>query len=363
MADSQSRDNVALHATAASPRNHAKNWWLWLSGLWIVPLWLVALWAAPSSSVMFLLPLAALTLAPIPALVLSKRREASLRSEVRKASEELERLRLYLDTVRYRTGRLREELSAADRQARFFHQLTLLGQFTAGFLHEFNNPLAILTNRIEVLLEERQGDPALAEDLHQMLKEARYMGNIAGTLLQALHRERGNEAFDPCIPSEALREVVTSLKPMAEKQAVNLVLEEAEVPRVNVPSHAVAEVTRALITNALEALASTRDATVWVRLELYRGPGNTVIMRVEDNGPGVPENLRAHLFEPFVSHSSGRERLGLGLFLAGSLMGAYDGSLVYETRAGGGAAFVVEMPPARFTREQPYHWFVKDTTG
>jgi transcriptional regulator with AAA-type ATPase domain len=60
-----------------------------------------------------------------------------------------------LKTVKYRTARLRDELQAADRQARLSHQLTLLGQFTAGFLHEFNNPLAIVVGRIEVLLEER----------------------------------------------------------------------------------------------------------------------------------------------------------------------------------------------------------------
>jgi len=71
----------------------------------------------------------------------------------------------------------------------------------------------------------------------------------------------------------------------------------------------------------------------------------------------VPESIREHLFEPFVTHSNGRERLGLGLFLAASLLDMYDGRIRYETREGGGASFVIELPPARFTRGQPYHWF------
>jgi two-component system C4-dicarboxylate transport sensor histidine kinase DctB len=82
-----------------------------------------------------------------------------------------------------------------------------------------------------------------------------------------------------------------------------------------------------------------------------------VVAKIEDNGPGVPANIRPRLFEPFVSESRGREHLGLGLFLAASLLDMYDGRLRYETRDGGGASFVVEMPPARFTRGQPYHWF------
>jgi C4-dicarboxylate-specific signal transduction histidine kinase len=83
-----------------------------------------------------------------------------------------------------------------------------------------------------------------------------------------------------------------------------------------------------------------------------------MVIRVEDNGPGVPVAIRDHLFEPFVSHGPGRERLGLGLFLAASLLDMYDGRIRYETSSAGGASFVVELPPARFSGGQPYHWFV-----
>jgi signal transduction histidine kinase len=254
---------------------------------------------------------------------------------------------------------LREELSAADRQARLSHQLTLLGQFTAGFMHEFNNPLAIVTSRIEVLLEERKGDDALVSDLQQMLKETRYMGNIASTLLQALRRERAGEVFVPVAPSEALEEALAAFFSAADAPGVRVVREIADAPLVNLPGHVVSEVVRGLLLNARDALRGREDATVWVRLEPYRTAGAKVVLRIEDNGPGVPESIRGQLFEPFVSQSSGRERLGLGLFLGASLLDMYDGRIWYEERTGGGASFVVELPPARFTRGQPYHWFVK----
>jgi two-component system C4-dicarboxylate transport sensor histidine kinase DctB len=256
---------------------------------------------------------------------------------------------------------LREELSAADQQARLSHQLTLLGQFTAGFMHEFNNPLAIVTSRIEVLLEERKEDAALCADLQQMLKETRYMGNIARTLLQALRRERGNEVFDPSVPSAALQEALAALQSSANEQGVRLVQEFADVPRVNVPEHVVSEVVRGLLGNALDALKGREGGMIWARLEPYRTAGAKVVLRIEDNGSGVPESIREHLFEPFISQSPGRERLGLGLFLGASLLDIYDGRLWYEERNGGGASFVVEMPPARFTQGQPYHWFVGGT--
>jgi len=333
---------------------------VWLSGLWVVPVCgVLVLVFRPSPRTDAVIALLGFVLSPLPALLFFGRLEAQLRAEAEARREEVEQIRLQLETVRHRTSQLRAELSAADRQARLLHQLTILGRFTAGFLHEFNNPLAILTNRIEILLEERKDDAALCADLEQMLKEARYMGRIAGTLLPALRRERGEEVFEASVPAEILQDALAAIGPSAEREGVRIVMETADVPPVNLPGHVVSEVVRGLLANALAAVRGREDGTVWLRLEPYRTAGSRVVLRVVDNGPGVPESIRDHLFEPFVSQSPGRERLGLGLFLAASLLDTYDGSLRYETRNGGGASFVVEMPPARFTRGQPYHWFVK----
>jgi signal transduction histidine kinase len=339
------------------------DWWrhfFWFSGLLVVPPGWILRWILPPSPLSTSLIFAgAAILAPLPGLLFYRRRQDRALAQAANAREEAEQLKLQLQNVRYRTVRLREELSAADQQARLSHQLTLLGQFTAGFMHEFNNPLAIVTSRIEVLLEERHGDAALVSDLQQMLKETRYMGNIARTLLQALRRERGGEVFVPAPPAEALEEALAAFLPAANEQGVRVVREFADAPHVNLPGHVVSEVVRGLLSNALDALKGRDGATVWIRLEPYHAAGAKVVLRVEDNGLGVPESIRGQLFEPFVSHSPGRERLGLGLFLGASLLDMYDGRVWYEERPGGGASFAVELPPARFTRGQPYHWFVK----
>lgn len=331
---------------------------LWLGGLWIVPLTAIVLWTLPSGRMegLFVSVFSA-ALAPLPALIYLARHTSQCQKAKSALEEDVARVRLQLDTVRYRTARLREELQAADKQARLSHQLTLLGQFTAGFMHEFNNPLAIVVGRLEVLLEERKDDAALCTDLEQMLKETRYMGRIGGTLLQALRRERGAEIFEASDAGAAIKDAVAVFSPQAEAQAVDLSAEIHEAPRVDVPVHVVVELVRTLLSNALRALEGHERREILVRLNQYRTAGASVVICVEDTGSGVPEEIRPHLFEPFVSQSSGRERLGLGLFLAASLLDMYDGRIRYEPREGGGAIFIVELPPARFTRGQPYHWF------
>jgi signal transduction histidine kinase len=221
--------------------------------------------------VKILVVLFAILLAPLPALLYARRQQNHLITCAADAREEAAQLKLQLETVRYRTSRLREELQAADRQARLSHQLTLLGQFTAGFMHEFNNPLAIVAGRLEVLLDERKEDAALCADLEEMLKETRYMSNIASTLLQALRRERGGEVFDASIPQKALEESARALRPAAEGHGVRLVEETAEAPRVDVPEHVVGEVVRGLLSNALEALEGRDDADLGASGTLSHG--------------------------------------------------------------------------------------------
>jgi signal transduction histidine kinase len=335
---------------------------LWISGGWVLP-FLGFVWTFSGSTILKTVAcILAMLAAPVPVLVIAHRQRNRLLACAAKSAEDAAQLKLQLDTVRFRTARLREELQAADRQARLSHQLTLLGQFTAGFMHEFNNPLAIVAGRIEVLLEERKGDGALCADLERMLKEARYMSQIATTLLQALRRERGSEVFESSEPGNVLQDALQTFGAQAKSEGVSLVEEIAEAPRVDVPEHVVGEVVRCLLSNALQALKGRGEGVICVRFEPYRTAGAKVVVRIEDNGPGVPDEIREHLFEPFITHSSGRERLGLGLFLAASLLDMYDGRIRYEAREGGGASFVVELPPARFTRGQPYHWFAGGAT-
>ena len=333
---------------------------IWATGLWAAPLvWILSVVLPASPGRLFEVVAAGCLLAPVPALLILNAHQKRLLRRVLAAREETAKLQLQIESMRYRTSRLREELADADRQARLSHQLTVLGRFTAGFMHEFNNPLAIVSNRIEILLEERKDDAELRADLEQMLKETHYMGSIAKTLLQALRRERGGEAFAPAIASDCLAEACTALSPAAEKQAVRIEVETSEVPPVDVPRHVLNQVVRGLVNNSLEALKGRQDGVIWLRLEPYRTAGAQVVLRVEDNGTGVADEIREHLFEPFTSGGTSRERVGLGLFLAASLLDTYDGRLSYQPREGGGAAFTIELPPARFARGQGHHWFVK----
>lgn len=331
---------------------------LLVSGLLAVPVWLVSFWFLPGWLSCWVIAPLMVAAVPVPAVVAARRwvRRAELEREA--AVDAAERARQYTETMRYRVQRLTQELSDADRQARIAHQMSLLGRFVAGFMHEVNSPLAILISRTEVLLEERRDDIGLCRDLQEILKESRYLDKIAGTLLPALKKGRTEGEFEPALLVPAIEEALNALRPTAEAQSVSLIFEPRDVPRVNLPSHVVEEVVRALLVNSLQALEPLGRGHVTIRLRPAQPNGSMVVFDVEDDGPGVPDDLRPHLFEPFVSRASQQQRSGLGLFIVASLLRMYDGVIRLEDSGVSGTRFVIEVPRARFTREQPYHWFV-----
>jgi two-component system NtrC family sensor kinase len=69
-----------------------------------------------------------------------------------------------------------------------------------------------------------------------------------------------------------------------------------------------------------------------------------ITIRVADNGPGVPADLRERIFEPFVTTKPPEKGSGVGLALCRALAQAHDGSLVLEETPGGGASFILRLP-------------------
>jgi signal transduction histidine kinase len=241
--------------------------------------------------------------------------------------------------VEQRTQALREkELQLANGE-----RFAAAGTLAAGLAHEINNPVAfVLANLNHLQSLRKEGDSA--GEIEEVLLEtqegvARLRGIVDELLRLARTGERGSEPVD-------LAKVVGSVLRMVRHEANEKVRIEtalATVPPVLGDPGLLGQVVLNLLQNAIHALVDAgRAGRVRVVLAM---DGERVELRVEDEGPGIPDHVVPRVFEPFFTTKAQGQGTGLGLAVTREIVSRHDGTIDVETGAGG-TRFRVRLPPA-----------------
>lgn len=210
----------------------------------------------------------------------------------------------------------------------------------AGIAHEIRNPLNALSLNLQ-LLRERLADPTapradLLEKADAMLAEMRRVDELVAHLLEV---SRGRPA--PRVPMEIddiVAAVVDRLRGTAEAARVTLHMTSGSRRALLIDPQRVDRALHNLVRNAIEAAPPGGHVTVTTRDD----PVSTVVV-VDDDGPGIPTQDRHRMFELFFSTKRGGH--GLGLPLARRAIQDHGGEIEVLDRPGGGARFVVHLPP------------------
>jgi PAS domain S-box-containing protein len=240
-------------------------------------------------------------------------------------------------TARREAERARRASRDALRRA---ERLSATASLLAGVAHEINNPLAVVAAQSLLLAEEAEGTP-LSERAEKVREAAQRCGRIVASLL-ASARQR-----PPQRQKVALAAAVEAGLDLAAEPArgagieVTTAVEPGLPPVVGDPDQ-LAHLVGNLVGNAAAALSGTAPPR---RIALtLRQEGAELVLRVADNGPGVPEGLRERIFDPFFTTKREGEGSGVGLGLCRTIAKAHGGSIAVEETPGGGATFVVRLP-------------------
>jgi signal transduction histidine kinase len=135
-------------------------------------------------------------------------------------------------------------------------------------------------------------------------------------------------------------------RPQCSVAGIKLVSDfQADLPRATADPHRLGQVLMNLLANARQAMeAAEKGQSLTVQT---RQRGNMVEIRVVDDGPGIPEDVRAKIFDWFFTTKPPGEGTGLGLAVSREILQAHGGNLRLEDTPGGGATFVLEIPRER----------------
>jgi PAS domain S-box-containing protein len=230
---------------------------------------------------------------------------------------------------------------ASQREA--LHQsekLAALGSLLAGVAHELNNPLSVALG-YSAMLRDMASDEGTRDRAGRIHAAAERCARIVRTFLAlARQRPQSKGAVDV---GRMLEATVEMLGYQLRTAGIEVVRDLAQdLPPVHGDGDQIGQVLLNLIVNAQQALQGIeppRRLFLATRLE-----GGRVRVEVADNGPGIPEAIRARIFDPFFTTKQVDMGTGLGLSVSRGIVLAHDGEIEAQERPGGGACFVVHLP-------------------
>lgn len=243
------------------------------------------------------------------------------------------------------TDRVMEETRLAELE-----RLESLGALASGFSHEVNTPLATMLTCAEAILgrvNRPDAESMPVDELHEIR-------DIAETIRrQVLRCRKITEQFrrfsrgippssEPVDLVEIVPSIVSLIAPTAREAGVAVRVESIKrVPLVTANAEAVQHVLLNLLINAIQAFDGAGGAvTVSYHVD------TDVRVRIRDDGRGIPEDARRHLFEPFRTNRA--RGTGVGLFLSRGIMHRFDGDVrLAESEVGVGSCFEVVFARAR----------------
>ena len=269
--------------------------------------------------------------------------------------EELRRVYAELESrIAERTADLTEQIAALESTKAILREtrdaavqagkLATLGQMSAGISHELNQPLAALQtfadNASALLARGRHEE--VAENLQMISALVDRTGRIVRQLKTFARKEAATP--QPVTVASAIEHALIIIEPRRRETAARItvmtfdknLLLLAEAGRLE-------QVLINLLRNGLDAMAGQPEPLLEVSA---RRDGDKIAIEIRDHGPGLPDEVRSHLFEPFYTTKPAGEGLGLGLAISLTIVESYGGTLSAHNAPEGGAVFVLTLAAA-----------------
>jgi GAF domain-containing protein len=254
-----------------------------------------------------------------------------------RAATALENARLFEELTR-----AYQDLKTAQEHLVQTEKLRALGEMASGVAHDFNNILAAILGRVQLILNSTE-EPTMRRWL-QVIERAAMDGAQTVRQIQEFTRIRRDQPAETVDLNQVVRDAVemTQTRWRDETQSrgleVRMVTNLEPVPAVDGHPAELRQVLTNLILNAVDALPRGGTITIGTR-----SAGAAVEVSVADTGTGMSDEVRRRIFEPFFS-TKGPKGTGLGLAMVYGIVARHGGLVGVESREGAGSTLTIRLP-------------------
>lgn len=241
-------------------------------------------------------------------------------------------------------NRMTRELRVHQRQLVQSEKLASLGTLLSGVAHELNNPLSNVSSSAQILAEDLDNlDGNFKKDLLiQILEQSDRARDIVRTLLEF---SRISEfAWQELVLKTLVEKTITLIRGQAPSN-VEINLDIPADLKITVDKQRMQQVFLNLIKNAIDVIGENGRIWISCREISRKGRGRREVeILIEDNGPGIPDEIRDKIFDPFFTTKDVGHGSGLGLFIVHDIIEMHGGSIRVETRTGQGTTVIIWLP-------------------
>jgi signal transduction histidine kinase/BarA-like signal transduction histidine kinase len=235
-----------------------------------------------------------------------------------------------------------------DQARDLYHQLlqaeklAALGQTISGVAHELNNPLATILTWAE-RLSQRPADDHTRRGLEAILSESERAAKIVRNLLTFARKRHTTRAMVDL--NQIVRETL-ALRAYEQRLSNINILEAlpSGLPPVFSDPHQIQQVLLNLIINAEQAMLGANGRGTLVVRSWHDADREAVVLEINDDGPGIADELQPKIFDPFFTTKEVGKGTGLGLTVAYAIVQEHGGRIRLASHRGAGASFYVELP-------------------
>jgi signal transduction histidine kinase len=224
-------------------------------------------------------------------------------------------------------------------------RISLLGELSGAFAHELNQPLTSILANAEVavglLAKEVTNKDELGEILRDIVDDDKRAASIIGQLRSLMIK--GEARLEPLDINHAIGSTIALANSEMVARHTRVVFDDRQkVLKVRGNVAQLQQLVLNLLLNAADAMSKLPAAERRIEIKCRKTAGGLCEMVVSDRGPGLPSELKAQAFKPFVSTKE--DGLGLGLAICRSIALAHGGTLQFDSGSQGGARIVLRLP-------------------
>jgi PAS domain S-box-containing protein len=280
---------------------------------------------------------------------------------------------LQLDAMTYRKRRIilvnmrdvTDELKAQEMQKNFelqLHQaqkMESLGLLASGMAHDFNNFLSPILMNAEIIKDELGQDSPLAEETQEIIDAALNARNMVETILKFSRKDK--LVSEPVSLSEIIRRTVKMMRSSLPDHVQLATQIAAEPAMISGDPTQFQQLLLNLLTNAAHAIGNTPGHIV---VSLRHAPAEAenggaesrarLVLRVEDDGCGMPVEIQDRIFEPFFTTKGSRQGTGMGLAIVHGIVQRHGGRIALQSALGEGTKFEINFPERQSEIDMPH---------